>query len=319
MSFVDTSLLEYSQSRTLKTVVKSTLAPSPWTLGATGAALNASISPFATNQTNINSSTPMYLFSAAAGGSTGGGGGGTGYTGATGATGPAGGPTGPTGQAGGPTGPTGPAGGPTGPTGPGMTGSYVAAVTSSAGVTVTTSGSGGITVTPYLNNGTGLELTQTTPPIGTFGTNIATGSAISVLSPLFTSFPLTFFTTGYYYISIPLTVEIAQNPVGTPAASVVTAGTTIQHAIVLGDDNTSVTTPLQSVPVVANASNALYASSIPTILQGVVFCPSNNVTRCTLIAWTPIVTGGLGDSGSWGYSIPGGGSTNPAGYVQKLA
>jgi hypothetical protein len=174
-------------------------------------------------------------------------------------------------------------------------------------------------VTPYLNNGTGLELTQTTPPIGTFGTNVAPGSAITVLSPLFTSFPLTFFTTGYYYISIPLTVQIAQSPVGTPSASAVTAGTTIQHAIVLGDGTTSVTTPLQSVPVVANATNSLYASSIPTLLQGVVFCPSNNVTICTLIAWTPVVTGGVGDSGSWGYSIPGGGSSNPAGYVQKLA
>ena len=61
MSFVDTSLLEYSQSRTLKTVVKSTLAPSPWTLGATGAALNASISPFATNQTNISTRAPLCI------------------------------------------------------------------------------------------------------------------------------------------------------------------------------------------------------------------------------------------------------------------
>jgi len=283
----------FSQSRTLHTVVQSG-APVIRT-ALTSDQINA-LAPFANCQTSVNNTTSLYALA--------------------GATGSSGGPTGPAG----PTGSAGPTGG-QGPTGSssGFTGSYVTAVTASAGVTVTTSGVGAITVTPYLNNGTGLELTQTLPPIGTFGTNVAPGSAITVLSPLFTSFPLTFFTTGYYYISIPLTVQIAQSPVGTPVASAVTAGTTIQHAIILGDDNTSVTTPLQSVPVVANATNSLYATSIPTLLQGVVFCPSNNVTRCTLIAWTPVVAGGVGDSGSWGYSIPGGGSTNPAGYVQKLA
>jgi hypothetical protein len=252
-----------------------------------------------TPTTLYNSPNASYFaYSALAGGATGGSGGATGPAGATGATGS----QGPTGSS------------------SGFTGSYVSAVTASAGVSVTTSGSGAITVTPYLNNGTGLELTQTTPPVGAFATNVSQGTAITVLSPIFTSFPLSFFTTGYYYISIPLTVGIAQSPYGTPIASAVDLGTTIQHSLVLGDDNTSVTTPLQSVPVYGSTLGDLFANSVPTLLQGVVFCPSNNVTRCSLIAWAPLIPGGVVTvAGNWSYSIPGGGSTNPSGYVQKLA
>jgi hypothetical protein len=285
----------FSQSRTLHTVVQSG-APIIRT-ALTSDQINA-LAPFANCQTSVNNTTSLYALAGATGGSG------------------SGGPTGPAGTTGsqGATGSQGPTG-----SSAGFTGTYVSAVTASASISLTASGSGAVIVTPYLNNATGLELTQTTPPIGAFGTNVAPASAITVLSPLFTSFPLAYFTTGYYYIYIPLTVQIAQSPVGTPVASAVTPGTTIQHAIVLGDDNTRVTTPLQSVPVVGNATNALYATSIPTLLQGVVFCPSNSVTLCQLIAWTPIVTGGAGDFGSWGYSIPGGGQTNPAAYVQKLA
>ena len=76
MSYYDTSSgADFDQSRTLKTVVRDLNQMTVATYGATGAALSASISPFATCQTNINSNTPMFVYSSAAGGPTGGGGG----------------------------------------------------------------------------------------------------------------------------------------------------------------------------------------------------------------------------------------------------
>jgi len=264
------------------------------------------------NVTNSGPDAPYFQYSALAGGATGG----AGSVGPTGVTGPAGTSTGT-----GATGATGPIGqGSTGPTGGGIVGNYVGTVTSSPSVSALSSGSPNITVNVALNQFVPAYSPAVAPPIATFGTAISLATAVTVFSPVFGSpFPLSYLTTGYYFICVPITVQTAQSPVGTPVATVITAGTAIQHAIVCGDLTTNTKTVLTSVPVIGNAANAVYQNAIPGYVQGIFYCPVATPTQFDLVAFAPVPPGGVGDSGSWGYSTPSQSAGEPVGYIQRLA
>ena len=344
MSLPGRDVPTFSQATTLSHVITSGSPVIVPAVSLTASQTNA-VSAFSPMQTNINNSTPYYVLGASStGGGTGtSGGGGTGPTGPAGTNGTPGGPTGDTGPAGtngtpgGPTGPTGAAGangtpgGPTGATGPAgsggggsFTGPYVQSITfPSTQFSVGTSpgNTGGTQYNVSLNAQAPLSLNQTTPPTCQFGVNVAPASAVTILDGVFFPSTLNILPPGTFFICIPLTIQVAQNPVGTPVASGVTPGTCISHVLVVGDIDAQITTPLQSFPLVANGStNALYASSIPTVLCGVFVNPAATVSSVfRLRAYSAVPQGGIGDNGYWGYSIPGTDAINPKAFLQQIA
>ena len=195
---------------------------------------------------------------------------------------------------------------------------YVRAAESTATILFNTSGSGATSISANFNANIASP-NQTTAPVGNFGINVAPGSGIDVLNPVWQTLPAGALDPGYWSITIPVTLQLAQNPVGTPAITSVTPGTNITHAIICGDIDNQTVTPLLSVAVVPSATGAVSVNSVSLLLQGVFFNPAASVTTVfKLRAWAPVPTGGT-NSGSWTYTVPGTGVYVPKIFLQRVA
>jgi len=112
-------------------------------------------------------------------------------------------------------------------------------------------------------------------PITTLGViNLASTATVDIVQ-LGTSFSLATFAPGWYSIIIPqMSVCVAQFPVGTPNASAVYPGASIQYQIVCGQTGGQTSTSAIHNYILVPANNTLlYAQTTPTTLVGMFYNP----------------------------------------------
>jgi len=196
---------------------------------------------------------------------------------------------------------------------------YISTIQAGQGLSVLISGSGAQTAIIGMDDIAPVYPPEVAPGAGTFGTNVDPASAVTVLTPaLALPFTLSFLQIGYYYISIPLTLQVAQTAPGTPVATKVTPGTFITHAIRVGAGGTQNVVRLTSVPVIGNATDDVAANAISFMVEGYFYCPVNSVTTFNLEAWATVPAGGSGETGGWCYSVPSSGASSPVAYIRQL-